>query len=108
MQSTVRGQGYYADLSQDLSIEESYLRFNHPSIYGTKRDKSYNGAFPNKCKCPSQKGKLLLVFWDFFFLNKSDQNNPYAKEIYFGVAYSALLDMDVPQFVYAFVCWKTY
>ena len=40
----------------------------------------------------------------FFFLNKSDQNNPYAKEIYFGVAYSALLDMDVPQFVYAFVC----
>lgn len=50
------------------------------------------------------KGQTPLGFLRFFFFNKSDQNNPYAKEIYFGVAYSALLDMDVPQFVYAFVC----
>ena len=54
------------------------------------------------------KGKSLLSFLRFLFFVKADWNNPYAREAYFGVAYSTYLDMDVPQFAYAFIYWRTF
>ena len=52
-----QGYGYYADLTQDFSTDEGFLRFNHPSILfyliillynhlSTERDTPLKRRFP--------------------------------------------------------------
>ena len=68
----------------------------HLHFTGTgERDTFTNENFLRKCKFPLQKGQLYSVFRAFPVSAvpqlPSAQNNPYAKVVYLGVAYSVPL-----------------
>lgn len=88
---------FFADLSQDFAIDKSYLRFNLFFFFLVQRGTALKyGDF--SIINVLHKRAITTQFSEISFFLFKDWNSPYARESYFGAAYSSCLDMDVLHF----------
>ena len=95
----------YADFYQVFCLLLSFSWFTVTLFFLVQTGRCpTTGGFPSKCKFALQQGKFYS-FLELFLCLLYFKNNPYGKEPYFGVAYSATL-MNIFIFVCIQETWR--